>query len=265
MKNFEMKALELGGELVNINSSASITANIFELENLEITTELLSQKERNLRKFLEEANKDCMQGSLFAIDYLEKFEKIPGLEDNSEWKERVRKTLQEFAEQLSIKNLRSRAGMSQSLFANYIGVPVRTLQEWEQDKRTPSAYIVKMIQKIMQLEKENIKEKATERVLVEQYTEKDYTWDQLVQIYTEKMRNCRKEGIVIEFVTQKPVLDEKEQVVIGVTTDFPAELNIYKYRTPFVFDIFDKNDPFLKGCREGKGKSFNSDMLKNMK
>ena len=38
----------------------------------------------------------------------------------------------------SVANIRARTGLSQSQFAQLIGVSVRTLQEWEQGRRLPS-------------------------------------------------------------------------------------------------------------------------------
>jgi putative transcriptional regulator len=37
-----------------------------------------------------------------------------------------------------IAAIRSRTGLSQARFAELLGVSVRTLQEWEQDRRAPS-------------------------------------------------------------------------------------------------------------------------------
>lgn len=37
-----------------------------------------------------------------------------------------------------IKTLRERAGVSQNAFANMLGVSTRTLQDWEQGRRTPT-------------------------------------------------------------------------------------------------------------------------------
>ncbi len=38
----------------------------------------------------------------------------------------------------SVSNIRERTGLSQARFAELLGVSVRTLQEWEQGRRTPS-------------------------------------------------------------------------------------------------------------------------------
>jgi putative transcriptional regulator len=38
----------------------------------------------------------------------------------------------------SITSVREKTGLSQSKFAELLGVSVRTLQEWEQGRRTPS-------------------------------------------------------------------------------------------------------------------------------
>ena len=37
----------------------------------------------------------------------------------------------------NVKSIRERMGLSQSAFAGLLGVSVRTLQEWEQGRRTP--------------------------------------------------------------------------------------------------------------------------------
>lgn len=38
----------------------------------------------------------------------------------------------------TVAEVRAKVGLSQSEFAHLMGVPVRTLQEWEQGRRTPS-------------------------------------------------------------------------------------------------------------------------------
>lgn len=46
---------------------------------------------------------------------------------------------------MTIKELRLQTGLSQSAFAKYFEIPLRTVQDWEQGKRTPPEYLVKLI------------------------------------------------------------------------------------------------------------------------
>ena len=52
-----------------------------------------------------------------------------------------------------IKELRKETGLSQSKFAAKFGIPVRTLQQWEQGISAPPEYVVRMMAYIMELEK----------------------------------------------------------------------------------------------------------------
>ena len=47
---------------------------------------------------------------------------------------------------MSIKDLRLRTNLSQTKFADVVGIPVRTIQKWEQGERTPPDYVVKLIE-----------------------------------------------------------------------------------------------------------------------
>ena len=40
--------------------------------------------------------------------------------------------------EINVRRIRRKAGMSQSEFASYFGVSVRTVQDWEQGRRVPS-------------------------------------------------------------------------------------------------------------------------------
>ena len=56
-----------------------------------------------------------------------------------------------------IKDLRKKTGLSQSKFSAKFGIPVRTLQQWEQGISAPPEYLIRMMAYIMLLEesKEN--------------------------------------------------------------------------------------------------------------
>lgn len=53
---------------------------------------------------------------------------------------------------MNIKELRQRTGLSQSQFADYFEIPVRTIQKWERNGSTPPEYIPKMMERILDLE-----------------------------------------------------------------------------------------------------------------
>ena len=51
-----------------------------------------------------------------------------------------------------IKQLRKKTGLSHSKFSAKVGIPVRTLQQWEQGISAPPEYLVRMMAYIMLLE-----------------------------------------------------------------------------------------------------------------
>nr|DAV96168.1 MAG TPA: Helix-turn-helix XRE-family like protein [Caudoviricetes sp.] len=53
-----------------------------------------------------------------------------------------------------IKELRKRLGFSQAKFAEKWGIPKRTIEDWEAGKREVKGYIVSMMYKIVEFEKE---------------------------------------------------------------------------------------------------------------
>ena len=47
---------------------------------------------------------------------------------------------------LKIKELRTRSGMTQQQFSDYFHIPKRTIEDWEGERRTPSVYVVELIE-----------------------------------------------------------------------------------------------------------------------
>lgn len=45
-----------------------------------------------------------------------------------------------------IRNLRTETGMSRKAFAEYFGIPLRTVEDWEADRRTPPEYIPRLME-----------------------------------------------------------------------------------------------------------------------
>lgn len=44
-----------------------------------------------------------------------------------------------------IRDLREGIGLSRKEFSNHIGIPIRTLEDWEAGRRTPPEYIPRLI------------------------------------------------------------------------------------------------------------------------
>lgn len=53
---------------------------------------------------------------------------------------------------MTIQELRAKTNLSQKKFAEYFGIPLRTVQEWEQGRRKPPDYIPKLLERIWNLE-----------------------------------------------------------------------------------------------------------------
>lgn len=56
---------------------------------------------------------------------------------------------------MKIKELRIFTSMSQREFAEHFGLSVRSLQEWEQERSQPPAYLVGLLQRLLNSEKTN--------------------------------------------------------------------------------------------------------------
>lgn len=53
---------------------------------------------------------------------------------------------------MTIKQLRKITGLTQEKFAEYYGIPIRTIQEWEYGRVKPKDYVMKLLIKIWKLE-----------------------------------------------------------------------------------------------------------------
>lgn len=56
---------------------------------------------------------------------------------------------------MTIKELRERTGLSQSKFANKFRMTPVNISHWEQEVRKPPEYVTYMMERILDLEKEN--------------------------------------------------------------------------------------------------------------
>lgn len=56
---------------------------------------------------------------------------------------------------MTIKELRQQTGLTQAAFAKYFEIPLATIQDWEQGRRTPPEYLVKLMAYKLEAEKSN--------------------------------------------------------------------------------------------------------------
>ena len=66
-----------------------------------------------------------------------------------------------------IKELRESIGLNRKEFSEHIGIPVRTLEDWEAGRRTPPEYIPKLI--AYQLKYEELIQKLSDTITLEEY------------------------------------------------------------------------------------------------
>lgn len=53
---------------------------------------------------------------------------------------------------MTIREMREKTGLSQSKFATLLHIPVRTVQTWEINQRTPPIYVNELIEKVLKYE-----------------------------------------------------------------------------------------------------------------
>lgn len=46
---------------------------------------------------------------------------------------------------MTIKEIRKKTGMSQRAFAEWLGIPLRTLENWERDVNRAPSYVIELI------------------------------------------------------------------------------------------------------------------------
>jgi len=65
-----------------------------------------------------------------------------------------------------IKDLRESIGLTRKEFSEHVGIPVRTLEDWEAGRRTPPGYIPKLI--AYQLKYEELLQKVSGQIAIEE-------------------------------------------------------------------------------------------------
>ena len=64
---------------------------------------------------------------------------------------------------MTIKELRTKSGMTQQAFGDYFGIPLRSIQNWEGGQRQCPEYLLNLMKYKLEKEKEKIPQKPVER------------------------------------------------------------------------------------------------------
>ena len=130
-----------------------------------------------------------------------------------------------------VRALRKSTGMSQNEFANRFNIPVRTLQQWEQELQKPPEYVLKMMEKILKTENEGaaLSSKYISHVHAEPSVWKvciSEAFENCEQIYPIQQRKVKS---VIDSVKGNPAV--KKVVIFGSSVNsschMGSDLDIY--------------------------------------
>ena len=50
---------------------------------------------------------------------------------------------------MTIKEIRTKAGLTQKAFAEKYEIPKRTLEDWDAERRIPAPYIIKLLERVV--------------------------------------------------------------------------------------------------------------------
>lgn len=111
---------------------------------------------------------------------------------------------------MTIKDIRKSTGLSQKGFADKYNIPKRTIQEWEQERREPPDYLVRLLEfkvkedlvmdKIYDLIVERINAKKIE--LFERQEEFDVMW------HNERKSNCFERNAINDLLIMQQLKSE---------------------------------------------------------
>ena len=128
---------------------------------------------------------------------------------------------------IKIKELRESVGMTRKEFAEYTGIPIRTLEDWEAERRIPPAYVPRLL--AYKLKYEKILQKNSLQNKDVNFIE-DVDGLKIVLINDIRFKSRRKidwnqiENILKEHIGKYyEILETSEVVYIG--TDFPDEFS----------------------------------------
>lgn len=97
---------------------------------------------------------------------------------------------------MTVAELRRGTKLSQRQFAELFGIPVRTLQQWEQGKSTPPAYVLSMMERLLPRNDRSREERRAVRHVIPPRTSWrvciDRPFDQCHRVYPTQQRKVRE-------------------------------------------------------------------------
>lgn len=111
---------------------------------------------------------------------------------------------------MNINEIRKKANMTQKEFGEYLNIPVRTLQAWEGEKRTPPEYLVELIEykikkEMLEMLKLIVKDHGEEEII------KEGTLIEIVE-YLKENEELTNWVLDEDPDVELPVLDEIENI-----------------------------------------------------
>lgn len=96
---------------------------------------------------------------------------------------------------MNVKEMRAMTGLSQSKFAAIFDIPVGTFQAWEQGRQDPPAYVVKMMERILQMEKpaKSFNAMYDSKFMISKEDDKQCERRYLVEMYEDELLQLRAE------------------------------------------------------------------------
>lgn len=133
---------------------------------------------------------------------------------------------------MSIKEMRASTKMTQKAFAKYLNIPVRTLQDWEAEKRTPPEYVVELIKYKIKKEKEEMKKREERLRELE-----NMKYGELLRM--PKVATLEADSREVEYLERAEIMQDTK-IRGAANVYFPEKLELNEYEYLLLQDFADK-------------------------
>ena len=132
---------------------------------------------------------------------------------------------------MDIRELRKMTGMSQARFGEKYGIPKRTIEDWETEKRTAPEYVIEMLTKVVKMEEVNMKAwmfseyrdsrgTGSQKLFKKEHEAVEYARDLWASLNEADRKTYREDPCGEFLVAEVPVeWDEIDEDWIAITAD----------------------------------------------